>query len=164
MRTAKRSLVLTPSLEAAKVIEAEVKKSLKCEVFTADQLEAGRSKFVECDRAVAVVANRYDGIDFPNDDCRLLFVEGLPKATNLQERFLMNRMGAHLLYNERVQTRVVQAVARCTRGLNDFSAVVVSGDELTDYLTNVKRRKHFHPELQAELLFGVEQSQKNRTP
>ena len=72
----------------------------------------------------------------------------------------MNRMGAHLLYNERVQTRVVQAVGRCTRGLNDFSAVVVSGEELTDYLTNQKRRKYFHPEMQAEITFGVEQSTK----
>ncbi len=25
-----------------------------------------------------------DGIDFPGDDCRLLFIEGLPKATNIQ--------------------------------------------------------------------------------
>ena len=75
------------------MIENEVRKSLKYPVFTAEELEFGRSKFVETDRAVAVVANRYDGIDFPNDDCRLLFVEGLPKATNLQERFLMNRMG-----------------------------------------------------------------------
>lgn len=158
MRIAHRSLVLTPSFEAASVIEAEVRKSLKYPVFTAEQLETGRSKFTETERAVAVVANRYDGIDFPNEDCRLLFVEGLPKATNLQERFLMNRMGAHLLYNERVRTRVLQAVGRCTRGLNDYSAVVVSGEELTDYLTSQKRRRYFHPEMQAEITFGVQQS------
>jgi len=158
MRIAKRSLVLTPSFEASEVIEKEARKELKYSVFTAEELESGRSQFIETERAVAVVANRYDGIDFPNEDCRLLFVEGLPKATNLQERFLMNRMAAHLLYNERVQTRVLQAVGRCTRGLNDYSAVVVSGEELTDYLIDRKRRKFFHPELQAEIEFGVQQS------
>jgi hypothetical protein len=108
--------------------------------------------------AVAIVANRYDGIDFPDDDCRLLFVEGLPRAANLQERFLMNRMGANLLFNERVQTRVLQAVGRCTRGLNDYSAVVVTGEDLPAYLTDRKRRSYFHPELQAELEFGIDQS------
>lgn len=70
----------------------------------------------------------------------------------------MNRMGANLLFNERVQTRVLQAIGRCTRGLNDYSAVVVTGEDLPAYLTDLKRRTYFHPELQAELEFGVEQS------
>lgn len=158
MHASGRSLVLTPSNEAALEIAEDVENKLKYEVFTADELEAGRSGFVGADQAVAVIANRYDGIDFPNDDCRLLFVEGLPRATNLQERFLMTRMGANLLFNERVQTRVLQAVGRCTRGLNDYSAVVVTGEDLPVYLTDRRRRKHFHPELQAELEFGIDQS------
>lgn len=65
MRIAKRSLVLTPSFEASQVIEKEAKKELKYPVFTAEALEVGRSEFVESERAVAVVANRYDGIDLP---------------------------------------------------------------------------------------------------
>lgn len=70
----------------------------------------------------------------------------------------MNRMGASLLFNERVQTRVMQAIGRCTRGLNDYSAVVITGEDLPTYLTDLKRRNYFHPELQAEIGFGVEQS------
>jgi len=70
----------------------------------------------------------------------------------------MNRMGAGLLFNERVQTRVLQAIGRCTRGLNDYSAVVVTGEDLPAYLTDRNRRIYFHPELQAELEFGIEQS------
>ncbi|MDN3523079.1 DEAD/DEAH box helicase [Halomonas ramblicola] len=158
MRKAGRSLVLTPTNEAAESIREDVGSMLKFPVFTAEDLESSRSGFVDEEGAVAVIANRYDGIDFPNHDCRLLFVEGLPRATNLQERFLMTRMGANLLFNERVQTRVLQAVGRCTRGLNDYSAVVVTGEDLPAYLTDRRRRKHFHPELQAELEFGVEQS------
>ncbi len=70
----------------------------------------------------------------------------------------MARMGANVLFNERVQTRVLQAIGRCTRSLEDYSAVVVSGEEVPDYLADIKRRKYLHPELQAELTFGVEQS------
>lgn len=158
MGKAGRSLVLTPSQADATEVVKDVTENLKFEVFTAAELEDGKSGFTAAARAVAVVANRYDGIDFPDDDCRLLFVEGLPRATNLQERFLMNRMGASLLFNERVQTRVVQAIGRCTRGLNDYSAVVATGEDLPAYLTDRKRRSYFHPELQAELEFGIEQS------
>ncbi|EOW1339334.1 DEAD/DEAH box helicase [Pseudomonas aeruginosa] len=158
MREAGRSLVLTPSGGSADEIAEDVKSSLRYEVFRADDLEESKTEFTNTRPAVAVVANRYDGIDFPDDDCRLLFVEGLPRATNLQERFLMNRMGASLLFNERVQTRVLQAIGRCTRGLNDYSAVVVTGEDLPAYLTDRKRRSYLHPELQAELEFGIEQS------
>ncbi|MDR3383927.1 DEAD/DEAH box helicase [Cupriavidus basilensis] len=158
MAAAGRSLVLTPNSELAAEITKDIESSLLYPVFSADALEAGKASFTSANPAVAVVANRYDGIDFPDDDCRLLFVEGLPRATNLQERFLMNRMGANLLFNERVQTRVLQAIGRCTRSLNDFSAVVVTGEDLPAYLTDRKRRHFFHPELQAELEFGIDQS------
>lgn len=158
MSEAGRSLVLTPSQSESDEIAEDVTTKLKYPVFSASDLENSKSSFTNSSTAVAIIANRYDGIDFPEDDCRLLFVEGLPRATNLQERFLMNRMGANLLFNERVQTRVLQAIGRCTRGLNDYSAVVVTGEDLPAYLTDRKRRSYFHPELQAELEFGIEQS------
>jgi hypothetical protein len=158
MHKAGRSLVLTPSQDQADEIKEDVTANLKYPVFSAANLEGSKATFTESAQAVAVIANRYDGIDFPEEDCRLLFVEGLPRATNLQERFLMSRMGANLLFNERVQTRVLQAIGRCTRGLNDYSAVVVTGEDLPAYLTDRKRRSYFHPELQAELAFGIEQS------
>jgi Rad3-related DNA helicase len=160
MGAAGRSLVLTPSNEIAEEIGKDVESSLRYPIFSAVKLENSRADFTNASPAVAIVANRYDGIDFPDEDCRLLFVEGLPRAANLQERFLMNRMGANLLFNERVQTRVLQAVGRCTRGLNDYSAVVVTGEDLPAYLTDRKRRTFFHPELQAELEFGIDQSTK----
>lgn len=159
-RKAGRSLVLTPSKPDATTVIEDVTEHLKFPVFTASDLEVSKAEFVQSEQAVAVIANRYDGIDFPDDDCRLVFVEGLSRTTNLQERFLINRMGASLLFNERIQTRVLQAIGRCTRGLNDYSAVVITGDELPAYLTDRKRRAFFHPELQAELEFGVDQSTK----
>ena len=158
MRRAGRSLVLVPSDIAREEIAAGVADNLGFKTFDANAIEESKKPFISEERAVAIVANRYDGIDFPGKECRLLLIEGLPKAMNLQERFLMARMGANVLFNERVQTRVLQAIGRCTRSLEDFSAVVVSGEELPDYLADIKRRKYLHPELQAELAFGVDQS------
>ncbi len=158
MKRAGRSLVLVPTDSASETIAEKIEKEIEFHVFGADQIEDSKGPFVSSKTAVAVIANRYDGIDFPGDECRLLFIEGLPRAMNLQERFLMTRMGANVLFNERVQTRVLQAVGRCTRSLEDYSAVVVSGEEMTDYLADIRRRKYLDPELQAELQFGVEQS------
>lgn len=159
MKLTDRSLVLVPNTRLRDEIAEDIGTSLGYKVFSADDIQGTKSSFTGSKHSVAVMANRYDGIDFPGDECRLLFIEGLPKATNLQERFLMTRMGANALFNERIQTRVLQAIGRCTRSLEDYSAVVVSGEELPDYLADKNRRKFFHPELQAELTFGIEQSQ-----
>jgi hypothetical protein len=156
-----RALILVPSNNLKNEIEEEIKDALGVETFGANDIELSKKPFIETKSSVAIIANRYDGIDFPGDECRLLFIQGHPKAMNVQERFLMSRMGAAVLFNERIQTRILQAIGRCTRSLEDFSAVVVSGEEVPEYLADIKRRKFYHPELQAEIYFGVEQSKNN---
>lgn len=158
IKKAGRAIVLTPSQKAADQVIGQIKKSLGFTVFSAVDIEESKSAFVGSENAVAVMAGRYDGIDFPNDECRLLCVEDLPKAANLQERFISKKMGAELLLNTRIQTRVLQAIGRCTRSLQDYSAVFITGNELQDYLSDKNKRCHLLPEFQAELDFGIEQS------
>lgn len=158
-KRAGRSVTLTPSTGQADGIVKHVEDNLPdFEIFGAGDIEDDKTPFVSCEKAAAVFANRYDGIDFPGDECRLLCVDGLPKAMNAQERFIMSKMGAAALFNERIQTRVLQAVGRCTRALQDRSTVFVTGVELVDFLADSRKWRYFHPELQAELTFGVEQS------
>jgi hypothetical protein len=157
LKIAPRSVMLVPSDRIQKERALDAAK-LGLQVFGAEAIEDSKKTFVNTNEAIAVIANRYDGIDFPGDECRLLFLDGFPRTTNAQERFLVSRMGAGSLLRERIQTRVVQAVGRCTRSLQDYSAVVVTGEEMTDYLNNQNRRRFFHPELQAELEFGANQS------
>ena len=154
-----RSVVLTPNTTSATNLAGHVGTLDGFKVFRASDIEAAKDNFVVEPKAVAILANRYDGIDFPHDECRLLCLDGLPRAMNAQERFLMSKMGASALFNERIQTRILQAAGRCTRALQDRSAVVVTGRELVDYLVDDRTWDHFHPELQAELFFGVDQSQ-----
>lgn len=157
-KLAGRSVVLTPNEAAAATIAKQVGKLDGFDIYNAGDIEDSKEAFINADKAAAIMAGRFDGIDFPNDECRLLCLDGLPKATNAQERFLMTKMSASALFNERLQTRVLQAAGRCTRALQDRSAVFVTGHELLEYLADDRNWAHFHPELQAELAFGVEQS------
>ncbi|MEA5462861.1 DEAD/DEAH box helicase [Leptothoe sp. PORK10 BA2] len=163
MKNAGRSLVLVPHEGLANTVREQVEKEIKFKTFNARDIETTKSPFIESAQAVTIVANRYDGIDFPQDECRLLIAQGLPKATNLQEKFIMSRMGAITLLNDRILTRVIQAIGRCTRSPTDYSAVVILGDELLDYFLDKNRRRYLHPELQAEIFFGQEQSKEATT-
>jgi hypothetical protein len=156
-----RSLVLVPDDRS----EEEFKKLAKASghtVFDATEMERSKESFTSSEKAVAVIANRYDGIDMLNNECRLLIVKGFPRATNIQERFIVTRLAATLLLNDRILTRIIQAFGRCTRSATDYSAVVVLGEELLKCLSDPKRLAFLHPEIQAELQFGLDES-KGRT-
>ncbi len=156
-----RSLVLTPSnRDAEKVREAigELPVMQDHTLFDAGQLEASKTSFTQVDSAIAVLANRYDGIDLNGDECRYLIIYGLPESTNLQERFIISRFGASILFQVRIRTRITQAVGRCTRSSTDYALVVIIGDKVHQYFHLPEKRETLHPELQAEVNFGVEQS------
>ena len=70
----------------------------------------------------------------------------------------MLRVTAQLLLDDRILTRLVQGFGRCTRSPNDYAAVIILGENLNNYLFKKERREFFHPEIQAELEFGLEQS------
>jgi hypothetical protein len=128
-------------------------------VFSARDIEGSKTPFTSEKKAIALIANRYDGIDFPNDECRLLIVEGRPAGASLQERFLADKLGARALFSERIRTRIVQAFGRCTRSANDYALVVAVGHQLMDELLLKENLSLLDGELQAEIHFGREQSQ-----
>lgn len=158
IQEAGKAVVLVPDFKTAAVVEGEIAATIQFPVFPASEIEESKLPFVDAEKAVAILANRYDGIDFPDDQCRLLVMRGLPSAANLQERFLGSRMSAGLLLADRVRTRFVQAVGRCTRSATDYSAVILLGEDLHTYISKRETRDALHPELQAELTFGMEQS------
>lgn len=158
-----KTLILLPNNSTENELAQQISTATNYKIFNASEIEKSKQPFISEEKAVAIVANRYDGIDLGGDECRLLIVKGLQKAVNLQEKFLVTRMPASILFNDRVLTRIVQAVGRCTRSDNDYAAVVALGSELNDFLLDKNKRKFLHPEIQAEIEYGIEQS-KNVQP
>lgn len=147
-----------PDEKTATKIQASVESNTNNKVYRAGDIEESKKVFTQHDNAVAILANRFDGIDLLGDECRLIILKDLPKASNLQEQFLESRMAASIILKDRIRTRTVQAIGRCTRSATDYSAVCVLGQELMDQLIRTENRKLYHRELQAEIKFGVEQS------
>lgn len=105
------------------------------------------------------LASRYDGIDLPGESCRVVALIGLPNQDNLQERFLQTRARAGAAIAARIRTRVIQGAGRCTRGPNDTAIVIVVDGELSRYLSRPEVTQALEPELQAEVSFGLQNSQ-----
>lgn len=153
-----RLLVLVGDNRSAEEWKTRFRTKTKAVVFSASDIESSKQAFIQSSPAVAVLANRYDGIDFPGDECRKSILVDIPTATNPQEKFFITRLAASRVYDARMLTRIIQSFGRCTRSATDFSIVVIFGDRLVSYLAKKDRQVFFHPELQGELLFGLEES------
>ncbi|UUY50142.1 DEAD/DEAH box helicase family protein [Streptomyces yangpuensis] len=156
VKLAGKALVLAPDRTTAVRTAGSVRQPA-WPLLTIDDVAHGMGPFVAQQNAVCALASRYDGLDLPDHGCRLEVIENVPDRDHLQERFLSSRVRAGAALSERVRTRVVQGVGRCTRGSSDWAVVVVLGD-LTKYLLRQENLTALSAELQAEINFGVENS------
>jgi hypothetical protein len=133
-------------------------------VLTSADTEEEIEKFRKADPPVVLIlANRYDGIDFPGDDCRNMLLYSLPTGANLQEGYMVYRLNATSQLRDRIRTRVTQALGRCTRDESDYSVVIVDGNDLLKWFCTKENTAGMHPELQAEIAFGLENSENRST-
>lgn len=159
IKQAGRAVVLSPTQRKCADIE-KLFDDTGLTVFTAKDIEDGLEGYAGTSDAVLVLS-RYDGIDLPDDDCRFLVFAGKPAGANLQEHFLMSRVAAAPLLRDRILTRVTQGVGRCTRSDQDYAAVVLLGQDIVDFLVRSENSALLHPELQAELEFGINNSKQD---
>lgn len=155
-----RSLVLCPDRHSAAEIEEIVDTygNQSHRILRASDIEDSLDSFTTQENVYLVLTNRYDGLDLPGKACRQLIIFGSPGGTNLQEKFLLTRLSLSSLLKDRIRTRFTQASGRTTREATDYSLVVPVGRKLFDFCSKTENREEMHPELQAELYFGIEQS------
>lgn len=151
---AEHNLVIVPSeRDVEDAIESFVPEGMS--TVLRDDVATDFSAFTNQNRAALVLANRYDGMDLPDDACRLVLLYRLPLGAHLQERFLFETLGAREALDERIRTRITQGMGRATRNRQDFAAVLLVGQELVSFLSREEVRGSMRPELQAELDLGL---------
>jgi hypothetical protein len=155
----KRSLLIAPSKRAAD--DYFKRLSANCESaptrFGAEDIKDDLSPFTESTNAILVLAGRYDGLDLPDDDCRLLLLCDSPAATNALERHLTSKWKMGNLIRRKERTRLIQGMGRCTRSATDFAVVLWLGQSLVDIASSKSAVKQMPEELQKELAWGQEQ-------
>jgi len=157
MRDAGRSLLLAPSnYTLDQVKQLLVPAGYKS--LTATDVETTLVPFTSEPHAVLGLANRYDGIDLPDDQCRLIVFAGLPVGADPQEKFYTTLLGAKRVLQERTRTRFAQGAGRATRNTNDRAVVVVLGQPLIAFAGDREVQDGTHPEIRAELEIGIRNS------
>jgi hypothetical protein len=158
-RAGRAVMIAQSTVKLDELVEATVPD--KATHVSAEEIEHDPSAFTNSEHAVLLLSNRYDGIDLPDQACRLIVMSGLPRGTHLQERFLAVQLGAGRVLAERIRTRLTQGAGRCTRNPQDFAAVILRGPDLLDFVARDEEIMALRPELQAEIEFGLDNSEES---
>jgi hypothetical protein len=156
--SSERTLALCPTGISLHWLKKTLKQSpTTLRILGASDIEESLDPFSTSNSVVLALANRYDGIDIPSEDCRLLIMNGLPAGTNLQEVFLEDKLGLDVLLRERVKTRISQGAGRCTRSDTDNAVIFMLGRRLLDFCMKNENQSLFNNELRAEIRFSLDQ-------
>lgn len=150
----RRALIITDTLESQQGLLLLLKGGRK--VFCASGLQQDKDVFLDTEDGVIISASRLEGMDFPDEQCRIEVIYRLPRGIDLQERFFISMVQARELYSERIRTRLTQALGRCTRGQTDYAVVYILDDSVKDEITAPERSKRYNYELQAEIEFALD--------
>ncbi len=101
-----------------------------------------------------LLAARYDGIDLPGDTCRVMVIDDLPAGSGPLERFQRDSLNMDNSTRSTVASRIVQSFGRISRGMSDHGAVLLTGEELVNWI-RVPRNRSLLPEfLQNQIRLG----------
>jgi replicative superfamily II helicase len=103
-----------------------------------------------------VLANRYDGVDLPDNMCRLLIFDSKPHAQNLVDSYAEWCRGGSETIIMRTVRSIEQGLGRSVRGTKDYCAIVITGEELTKLLRADKTRKLLSSQTRTQIEIGLE--------
>lgn len=158
-----RALLLAPSFQEAErgyaLFEALSPPPKK---LRARDVEEDLKAFTQSTNAVLALAGRYDGIDLPGDDCRLMIMWESPSAVGALERHQRERWKLGPLLRRRERTRLIQGLGRCTRDATDFAVVILLGQTMVDAFCKSAVVDGLPGEIQREIQWGRNQGETGR--
>lgn len=103
---------------------------------------------------LTVISNKYDGIDLPDNACRLLIFDSLPYFENLSDSYEGRVRSSGDLIQKKLAQKIEQGLGRSVRGEKDYSVIILMGNDLVDFVTNTKTKEYFSPETQRQIEIG----------
>lgn len=128
-------------------------------VLSADNLREGVERLRTTKGNLAVLVNKYDGVDLPGDACRILVVDGLPDARRLADKHEQGVLRASDRYRARQVQRIEQGMGRAIRSNEDYCVVVLMGAQLLRTLYAAGAAQYFSPATASQMGLSAQVSE-----
>lgn len=118
--------------------------------LTSLNMNDGVTKLKNGHVGLTVLVNKYDGIDLPDDACRVLVIDGLPNMRSEYDCFEQNANPLNRrLCSEQIQ-KIEQGMGRGVRSNTDYCAIVLMGRGLADIIYTSEGYSYFSDATKAQ--------------
>lgn len=100
---------------------------------------------------LVVLVNKYDGVDLPNDACRVLVVDGVPAPNTAAETRESIALGGTDEFSWKRMQALEQGMGRGVRNSQDYCAVLVMGRDLVADISVARYRPFLSPGTRAQV-------------
>ncbi|MEK4037068.1 DEAD/DEAH box helicase family protein [Paenibacillus sp. FSL F4-0122] len=103
-----------------------------------------------------VIANRYDGIDLPDETCRILILDSKPYFESLHDRYIEDCRSNSDIVTVRMAQTIEQGLGRGVRGEKDYCVVIIIGVELVKSVRSKNSRDYFSQQTRTQIDIGFQ--------
>lgn len=100
------------------------------------------------------LSNRYDGIDLPDDVCRILIIDSKPNSISLSDRLYEVYRESSKIIDLKTAQKIEQGIGRAVRGEKDYCVIIITGMNLITLLSSNRLKKYFSPQTGKQLEIG----------
>ena len=144
--------VLTPTFAKAKAWEKYgLHISSKADIVT--DVERLKNRTL---KAPLIISNRYEGIDLPDNSCRILVIDSLPTYESIEDRYMESCLSSSETINQKLAQTIEQGMGRSVRGAKDFSVIILIGDDLVRFIRSSKTCGYFSPQTRKQVEIGMD--------
>jgi replicative superfamily II helicase len=102
-----------------------------------------------------VFVNRYDGIDLPDDSCRILVIDGKPFSEDMYSRYEMSVRGESDIVSTQTAMSIEQGMGRAVRGEKDYCCILLTSSDLVNFVRSSNNRKFFSGQTKKQIEIGI---------
>lgn len=104
---------------------------------------------------VVVINNRYDGIDLPDESCRVLIIDSMPYFEDLSDRYEERCRPNSEVINKKLAQKIEQGIGRGVRGEKDYCALLIIGADIIKFMRSVATKKYFSAQTKKQIELGL---------
>ncbi len=103
-----------------------------------------------------VLNNRYDGIDLPDESCRILILDSMPFLNDFSDKYEEQCYPNSEIINKKLAQKIEQGLGRAVRGEKDYCLIIVTGIELVKFMIGLNTNQYFSSQTRRQIELGLE--------
>ena len=108
------------------------------------------------DLRFVVFVQRYDGVDLPDNACRILVIDGMPYGEGIVDKYDSSIASIAGGVRNRLIYRIEQGMGRSIRSHVDYAVVILVGPDLAHFIAKHDVLKAMNPDTKAQLKLALD--------